>query len=200
MTPGEKITEIQKYSNLKWADLAKKLGMKSPQTFIDIRSGKIGISTRLTQAILSAYPEINPMWMSDMSDKMFVNGTQQAYGISSAEIPVLNSEMIPKLNIGAIFKEVDAAMLVTNNEMAEYDKGDILLLRRVMSISLLVPGRNYVVNTKDFSVTRKLESFSENVLRLTSSAEDFPALDIPVSEITSAYSVAGFFCIDGFAR
>lgn len=200
MDNKEKIIEIQKYSNLKWSDLAKKLGMKSPQTFIDIRSGKIGISPRLAKSILTAYPEINPMWLNGMSDKMFVNGSPQAHGVSATEIPVINSDMIPRLNTGSIFNGVDAAMIVSNNEMPQYAKGDILLLKRVMSMTHLVPGRNYVVNTRDFSVVRKLESVSSNALTMVSSEKDLPTLEIQVPDITSTYAVVGFFCIDSFAR
>lgn len=193
MTPGEKIIEIQKYSNLKWVDLAKKLGMKSPQTFIDIRNGKIGISSRLVQSILAAYPEINPMWMNGMSSQMFVNGTPQSSGASNIEMPVLNSDIIPKLNVSAILKGLDAVMTASGNEMAGYSKGDIMLLKRVVSISLLVPGRNYVVNTKDSSMTGKLAAVTDDTLQMETSTD---AHDIAISEITSVYEIVGVFYMD----
>ena len=63
MTDGEKLIEIQQMTGLTWKDLADKVGIASAQTFTDIRGGRHGISMKLANKIIEAFPEIRKEWL-----------------------------------------------------------------------------------------------------------------------------------------
>lgn len=63
MNDKEILEKIQNYTGLSFRALAQKIGIKGPQIFYDIKSGKCGISFRLASSINKAFPEIRLDWI-----------------------------------------------------------------------------------------------------------------------------------------
>lgn len=71
MTDFEKIKEVCKIDNLTLNALAKHLGLKTPQVFYDIKSGKHGISKALADKIKDKYLNLNLSWLLADEQNMF---------------------------------------------------------------------------------------------------------------------------------
>ena len=63
---------------------------------------------------------------------------------------------------GDWFKGVTAAIRHYEHSMIEYPSGCILALKEVQEWRLLIPGRNYVIETTEYRVTKKLQSVHVN--------------------------------------
>lgn len=63
---------------------------------------------------------------------------------------------------GDWFKGITAAIRHYEDSMTEYPSGCILALKEVQEWRLLIPGRNYVIETMEYRVTKKLESVHVN--------------------------------------
>ena len=79
MTDGEKLVEVQKMTGLTWKELAAKIGIASAQTFTDIRNGRHGISMKLANRIIEAFPDIRQEWLMFESGPMTRDEIGRAY-------------------------------------------------------------------------------------------------------------------------
>lgn len=77
MTGKEQIEAILNYKRISATQLAREIGLSSPQIFYDIKSGKCGISKRLANLILNTYPEISVDWLLQEDGEMKVKIDQQ---------------------------------------------------------------------------------------------------------------------------
>lgn len=135
--------------------------------------------------ILEAFPLLNEEWLltgegemlkvfdSDRSDlqpnKMESNmipfyDAETTGGNAGLVSSSLNeSTLVGYINGGGWFdmKET-AAIRHVGNSMVEYPDGCILVVRQVMNRNLLVPGRNYVFETDEYRVTKRLQHGSSN--------------------------------------
>lgn len=198
MTDGERIIALQRRCGLLWKDLAERIGLASTQTLTDIRNGRHGISTRLANRILEEFPYIRREWL--------VLGTgAMTNEEESAAIPLLNNvglannseSIIPS----SIFPQAEAAYRVTDNSMDEYPLGAVLLLKRVGDINLLIPGKNYVVETKEFTLAKRLQNGSKDdtIALYSTNKETYPdgklihePFQIPLESVERIFAIVGY--------
>ncbi len=97
---------------------------------------------------------------------------------------------------------IDAAIRHVGDSMVEYPDGCILAVRKVRERRLLVPGRNYVVETQEYRVTKRIQK-SETpgcITLYSSNPETYPdghlvhePFDVSFEDIRYIYSVVGYF-------
>ena len=63
MSDFERLEEVRHHLRLSFPKLAEVIGLKSPQTFYDIKSGKNKISKELASKIVDVYPSISLEWL-----------------------------------------------------------------------------------------------------------------------------------------
>ena len=73
MNDFERIKEVCKIDNLNPSSLAKYIGLKTPQRFYDIKSGKHGISKELADRIKAKYLNISISWLVTGEGDMFIS-------------------------------------------------------------------------------------------------------------------------------
>lgn len=208
MTDREKIEAIHNHLRVSWRQMALTLGMKSPQTLSDIRSGRHGISPRMVERILAAYPFISRKWLVLNEGEMLKAGSGanlipvygQANTLSGTKA-VSESEIIGSIGFGSCFIGATAAVRNNSESMAEYPIGAILALRKVDDISLLVPGQNYLIETDEFCVVKRLHReegsdmvslYSTSTARYPDGKAVFEPFSIPADAIKDAYAVMGY--------
>lgn len=174
MTDKERLESMQKYLGIPWEKLRIILDVKSVQTFHDIRKNKIGISMRLRERILEKFPELNRAWFADMSDYMLLKDYEAA-----------------KRDIKRYFPHMQSTMIY-HGEGMRYPDGCVLAISRVSSVSLVVSGNNYVVETIDNTLVRKVRSVTESEIILET--EDGTASEMKVSKklITAMHDILGY--------
>lgn len=177
MTDIERIDALYEYSGMTWRRLAEKLGIGSPQTFLDIRNGKIKISFRLQQKILTAFPEINREWLLLGTGDM-LNDKASDSSYSSG--------------IKDWFPNADSYVRLENWEVPGFPKGCTVLLKRLLNPQEIIPGRLYFFETNNTTLLRYVQSASADLLVLTTSGAGEDSLfRLPLDSVRRIFSVLG---------
>lgn len=77
MSDSERIKKLEEFTGLSLNKLAAAIGIKSPQTFYDIKSGKHGISKDLAERIKAKYLNINMSWLLSGEGEMTIPAVVQ---------------------------------------------------------------------------------------------------------------------------
>lgn len=199
MEAKERIEKLQRYTKLRWKELAEKLGIAYAQTFTDIKNGKCGISKSLAAKIIATFPELNPDWVRLGIGDMFIT---EGEGTPYYKGGLINATEY--IELGSFFPNADAALLNTSDSMAEYPEGCILILRLVRDMSLILPGLNYVVETNEFVSARKIQKgggndtirlYSTNTERYSDGKLIYEPAEIPVSAIIRVFRIIGYIMV-----
>lgn len=94
-TEYQRIADLLDYLGLNALGLSKELGLKTPQIFYDIKSGKCGISKGLAQKIQEHFLNINPAWLVTGEGEMLKCNNEPR--VNSANEAASGSELIVKM-------------------------------------------------------------------------------------------------------
>lgn len=217
MTDNEKLNKIIDklfYGNK--SDFARELNI-SPQTLTNWM--KRGISKDGITLIQKSIKLINPVWLLSGDGEMLLRSegnvvsdakerlipfydveTTGGYNgrISSSDEGSLSGYIQPG---GWFDGRETAAIRHVGDSMTEYPDGCVLAVREVQEKRLLVPGRNYVIETREYRVTKRVQRGSrENTIMLYSSNADkyedgrliHEPFEIDLEDVLHIYSVLGY--------
>ena len=182
----ERIIEYINYKGITKYKFCKDLGFSNG--FLD---KKREITTDKYANILEYFPELNPEWLLTGKGEM-LNGAECAEIERGKNklIPLYDAETIGGINervanieggssvsewidTGSWFLDSTAAIRHYGESMTEYPSGCILALREIHDYRLIVWGKNYVIETDEFRVTKRLQRGKEpNSIRAYSSNEE----------------------------
>lgn len=97
MSDSERIKRLEEYTGLSLNKLAAAIGIKSPQTFYDIKSGKHGISKDLAERIKAKYLNINISWLlsgeGEMTTPSVVQNNENGNNINGHSVKVEQTDI-----------------------------------------------------------------------------------------------------------
>lgn len=185
MTDYQRIEQLLKHLDMSARALALALGLKNPQIFYDIKAEKCGISKELAAKIQERFFSISAAWLltgegemlkesqsSEINNEPIIrknrNGNPRMIPFYDAEttggyegrVSSSNEEVSLRgyINAGDWFDGREtAAIRHVGNSMVEYPDGCILAVQEVRERRLLVPGRNYVIETDEYRVTKRVQ-------------------------------------------
>lgn len=100
MSDSERIKKLEEFTGLSLNKLAAVIGIKSPQTFYDIKSGKHGISKDLADKIKAKYLNINMSWLlsgeGEMIPPSVIQNNQNGDNINGHSVNVEQKTEIEK--------------------------------------------------------------------------------------------------------
>ncbi len=100
MSDSERIKKLEEFTGLSLNKLAAAIGIKSPQTFYDIKSGKHGISKDLADKIKAKYLNINMSWLlsgeGEMITPSVIQNNQNGDNINGHSVNVEQKTEIEK--------------------------------------------------------------------------------------------------------
>lgn len=100
MSDSERIKKLEEFTGLSLNKLAAEIGIKSPQTFYDIKSGKHGISKDLADKIKAKYLNINMSWLlsgeGEMITPSVIQNNQNGDNINGHSVNVEQKTEIEK--------------------------------------------------------------------------------------------------------
>ena len=180
---------------------------------------------RTVEAIVSAFPQLNETWLLTGEGNMLRQSKNDEIEIPEEEgkqtqlIPFYDAEstggyhglvsssnteaeLTGYIQAGGWFggKET-AAIRHVGDSMIEYPNGCILAVREVTERRLLVPGRNYVIETDEYRVTKRVQrGSSPNTIALYSSNEEkyedgrliHEPFEVEFEDIRRIFSVLGY--------
>lgn len=137
--------------------------------------------------IKSAFPDLNIEWLLSGEGKMlrengpkrqliplYDSATIGGYNEKIAEVDV-SGTVVEWIDAGSWFPEATAAIHHYGDSMVEYPSGCILALKRVRDPRLIINGRNYVVETTEYRVTKQLQDDGGDfIMAYSSNKETYP--------------------------
>ena len=126
--------------------------------------------------------------------------TGGATGLVSSSNQVAN--LIGYINSGDWFDRKETAIIRhVGDSMTEYPDGCWLAVKRVLNPKLLVPGQNYVIETEEFRVTKRVQRGSEpGYLKIYSTNREryddgqliHEPFEVHLSDVRRMFSVLGY--------
>lgn len=102
------------------------------------------------------------------------------------------------IDAGDWFPEATAAIRHYGDSMVEYPSGSILALKRVMDPLLIMNGRNYVIETTEYRVTKQLQDDGDHFMAYSTNRDTYPdgrqinaPFPVPKEKIRHIYLVLG---------
>ena len=184
-------------------ELADILGVK-PSKFSEILNNRMMAGTDLIATICHKYPQLSSEWVLTGEGDMLKSkaakheGTtkelRRNYEAERRRIPLYNdiasiggyndqiadtetaaAHAAEWIDAGDWFPEATAAIRHYGDSMVEYPAGSILVLKRVQDRRLLINGRNYVIETTEFRITKQLQyDGGDYLMAYSSNPETYP--------------------------
>jgi len=203
---------IETYSGGNVAEFVKLSGISSHQVLNrifnkDSRSGKYpNPSGHILTCIQIAFPDVNPNWLLNGEGKMLKKDSNDNNNINYHEVPMLPisakagrlSDFIVSVKetdcekIIVPIKNVDMAMNISGDSMApEYPNGCRILLKKIKETDFIEWGRDYVLDTTNGPVFKRLTQGSSGSVKCISLNESsiYAPFEVPYSEIFGIYRV-----------
>ena len=230
MSDYQRIENVLKYLGMSARAFSIAIGLSSPQIFYDIKAQKCGISKDLANKIQDCYLNINAVWLLTGEGEMLRDSGSQGENADvlihyedcnkngRRKIPFYDAEttggyeglvsssttevaLRGYIDAGDWFdgKET-AAIRHVGNSMIEFPDGCILALREVKERRLLIPGMNYVIETDEYRITKRVQKGStKNSIALYSSNQEkyedgrliYEPFEIEVSDIRRIFRILG---------
>lgn len=199
----------------------KGLTNKSFETKCGLGNGfvsKVGDSIRKEklEKISNTFPELNIDWIINEKGDMLKSALGETYVQPRKKIPVYdartigghndtvanpedNTQVTEEIDAGDWFPEATAAIHHYGDSMVEYPSGSILALKRVHDRRLIINGRNYVIETTEYRITKQLQyNGGDFIMAYSTNTETYPdgnlihsPIKIPVETIRHIDLVLG---------
>ncbi|MDR1683245.1 MAG: hypothetical protein LBS25_07665, partial [Candidatus Symbiothrix sp.] len=179
------------------------------------------------ECILIAFPNLNKVWLLTGEGEMLksTSGEVQFYAPDNAPsgkklIPFYddvstiggnlpghsanmesNSPPAEWIDPGDWFKNATAALRHYGDSMTEYPPGCILALKEVQDRRLIIPGKDYVIETSEYRATKKIQlcndpeyirAYSTNEEKYDDGTLIHQPFNIPLSLVNKIFEVLGY--------
>lgn len=183
----ERLKRFCTVNNVKQKELADYLGVTK-----GYMSSVFNGRDRLSTSKLTKLLQNNMGWDVSMFDDMGNNGitckpekqlipfyddiaTIGGRNESGAIMEISQNHVSEWIDAGDWFPEATAAIRHYGDSMTEYPSGSILALKRVHDTRLIINGRNYVIETTEFRVTKQLQDDGgDYIMAYSSNRETYP--------------------------
>lgn len=162
------------------AEVARRLGIL-PQQLNNVLKGNRGISDKFLDSFIevfgiSQFDLFSPKTEQKNKKKIPLYDVESIGGhqdvVADTNTPA--GHVAEWIDAGDWFPGATAAIRHYGDSMIEYPSGSILALKRVEDTSLLINGRNYVIETSEFRITKQLQDDGDCILAYSSNRETYP--------------------------
>jgi hypothetical protein len=223
---SERFLAIIEYLGITGYALSKQIPDITPSKLSHIKNGRNEPSKPIMSLFLKQYSQINPEWLLTGEGNMLKEGetvnevreTEVKYSKPQNIIPLYDnvttiggtnitadmqgvSEASEYINTGDWFREATAAIRHYGDSMIEYPPGCILALRELKERQLVIWGRDYVIETSEYRITKCVQRGydNEHITAYSSNNETYPdgrlkhePVDVAWSDIRKIFLVLGY--------
>ena len=195
----DRLSQVVEESGLTLHSFAMAIGLLRSETLYQIRRGQIGISNKVADSIIAAYPQYNKAWLLTGFGNKYADPSS-----AKGHIPFYNCNLSQIVNIDHIEPEsyiflpmassADFAIIYHGEDMMpSIPSGTVLLLSKCDPRSV-VYGNEYVVVTEQFVTLRRVRSQESDNLepRFRLEADDpnrFDSVTVCVADVLAVYAV-----------
>lgn len=207
MSVKERLIAYLDYKKVSKSDFGRSIGVSSAY----VTSMRKSIDPEKLQSIAKNFPDLNTGWLMTGEGEMLKPAAP-----ARRKIPVYDTQTIgghndvvantnedgqitEEIDAGDWFPEATAAIHHYGDSMVEYPSGSILALKRVHDRRLIINGRNYVIETTEYRITKQLQyNGGEYMMAYSTNTEKYPdgnlihaPIKIPVETIRHIDLVLG---------
>ncbi|MBP3354123.1 MAG: hypothetical protein J6L02_05685 [Bacteroidales bacterium] len=177
----KRLKEYLDYKGISISAFEKSVGMSNASFSKQLNTGKT-IGADKLENILTKYFDLSADWLlrgegemiiPDKKDKKIIPlyDNETTIGGYNSIVAETNTPSQPSdwIDAGDWFPEATAAIRHYGDSMIEYPSGSILALKRVNDLRLIIGGRNYVIETTEYRITKKLYDDGGDVIMAYSS-------------------------------
>lgn len=174
------IAKLRKSLGLTQSEFCKKIGL-SQSYLSELENGKKNLYEDQYEKIVEIFGEDTVENFLEQKDENtnisnekklipFFDDVASIGGTNSLIADVTNNGSISEwIDAGDWFPEATAAIRHYGDSMVEYPSGSILALKRVEDWRLIMWGRNYVIETTEFRITKRLQDGGDDYILAYSS-------------------------------
>ena len=222
MILSQRIEALLEYSNMNIPKFAEFVGFKTPQTVRELIKGNTkSLSEAAQYKITLAFPMVNPEWLLTGEGNMLLpdkGESNEVSGYKERVIPFYDAETTGGYNgrvsasdVGSLKGYIQpggwfdgretAAIRHVGDSMVEYPDGCVLAVREVLDKHLLVPGRNYVIETREYRVTKRVQrgSSTNSIMLYSYNSEKYDdgrlvhePFEVALEDVLHIFSVLGY--------
>ena len=176
----KRLKEYLDYKGISISAFEKSVGMSNASFSKQLNTGK-GIGSDKLENILTKYLDLSADWLLRGEGEMILYKNEKnliplydnetTIGGYNTIVAETNTQTQPSdwIDAGDWFPEATAAIRHYGDSMIEYPSGSILALKRVNDLRLIIGGRNYVIETTEYRITKKLYDDGGDVIMAYSS-------------------------------
>ena len=195
----DRLSQVVEESGLTLHSFAMAIGLMRSETLYQIRRGQIGISNKVADSIIAAYPQYNKAWLLTGFGNKYADPSS-----AKGHIPFYNCNLSQIINIDHIEPEsyiflpmassADFAIIYHGEDMMpSIPSGTVLLLSKC-DPRAVVYGNEYVVVTEKFVTLRRVRNQQSDTLeprfRLEADNPDrFDSVTVCVADVLATYAV-----------
>ena len=195
----DRLSQVVEESGLTLHSFAMAIGLLRSETLYQIRRGQIGISNKVADSIIAAYPQYNKAWLLTGFGNKYADPSS-----AKGHIPFYNCNLSQIINIDNIEPEsyiflpmassADFAIIYHGEDMMpSIPSGTVLLLSKC-DPRAVVYGNEYVVVTEKFVTLRRVRNQQSDTLeprfRLEADNPDrFDSVTVCVADVLAVYAV-----------
>ena len=195
----DRLSQVVDESGLTLHSFAMAIGLLRSETLYQIRRGQIGISNKVADSIIAAYPQYNKAWLLTGFGNKYADPSS-----AKGHIPFYNCNLSQIINIDHIEPEsyiflpmassADFAIIYHGEDMMpSIPSGTVLLLSKC-DPRAVVYGNEYVVVTEKFVTLRRVRNQQSDTLeprfRLEADNPDrFDSVTVCVADVLAVYAV-----------
>ncbi len=195
----DRLSQVVEESGLTLHSFAMAIGLLRSETLYQIRRGQIGISNKVADSIIAAYPQYNKAWLLTGFGNKYADPSS-----AKGHIPFYNCNLSQIINIDHIEPEsyiflpmassADFAIIYHGEDMMpSIPSGTVLLLSKC-DPRAVVYGNEYVVVTEKFVTLRRVRNQQSDTLeprfRLEADNPDrFDSVTVCVADVLATYAV-----------
>lgn len=183
-----------------------------------IGSIRKGVGYKAIEQITERYPDLNPIWLltgsgsmllseeaNERTDARLIPFYDDVASVGGVNEISANMDGVSRpseyIDAGDWFKDATAAIRHYGESMEEYPPGCILAIKEVYDRELILPGKDYVIETSEYRVTKRVQKgqTEEYVRAYSTNTETYPdgrlihePFEIPWRSIIRIFYVLGY--------
>ncbi len=177
----DRLDKYLEYKHLSDNKITKQLGLSIGTIGKSRKEGR-ELSDKVIEQILNFYKDLNRDWLLYGEGEMLTRKKIPLYNDDSTiggvndQVANVDDSARPTewIDAGDWFPTATSAIHHYGDSMTEYPSGCILALKRVNDSRLLLNGENYVIETDEFRITKRILDDGDDIIAYSTNQETYP--------------------------
>lgn len=177
----DRLDKYLEYKHLSDNKITKQLGLSIGTIGKSRKEGR-ELSDKVIEQILNFYKDLNRDWLLYGEGEMLTRKKIPLYNDDSTiggvneQVANVDDSARPTewIDAGDWFPTATSAIHHYGDSMNEYPSGCILALKRVNDSRLLLNGENYVIETDEFRITKRILDDGDDIIAYSTNQETYP--------------------------